>query len=194
MAYSPITDFLALLRTTSGGQRVARVPGLDYVLSAMARAGMFALSVGATAPITNQAGTVWLKPFPQGSQLAESTVFLWNAIGSAYEPATPQLWAALFSQQVVQTIIAGSPVPILENAGVVKVNQIVSAPITLTMPESIVKVGAVLVSDYKGVSGANPITVQRSGADLFPGGLTSWVINGDGGSARFHPVPGGYAV
>lgn len=195
MAYNSVTDFLALLRTTSGGQRMARVPGLDYIIAAMARAGMFVLSTAATAPTTNQAGTVWLQPFPQGSYLAESSVFLWNAIESAFEPATPQLWAALFSQQVVQTVIAGSPVAVLENAGIVKVNQTVSGAITLVLPDSGVKVGGVLISDYKGVSGANPITVtMASGTDRMPGGLTSWTIQGDGASAMFRPVPGGYVV
>lgn len=195
MAYNPVTDFLALLRQTSNGSRVARVPGLDYVLAAMARAGMFFLATGTVEPTTNQPATVWLKPFPQGSYLAESTVFLWNAIEAAFEPATPQLWAALLAQQIVQEITAtGSPVAILENAGVVKVNQVVSAPITLTLPESTVKVGSVLVSDYKGVSGANMITINVSGADKLPGNRTQWFINADTASVMFHPVPGGYAV
>lgn len=194
MAYNPVTDFLALLRRTSNGSRVARIPGLDYVVAALARAALFTVSNSATAPTTNQERTVWLKPFAQGSYLAESTVFLWNAIAGAYEPATPQLWAALFTQQTVQTVLVGGTVAIVENAGVVKVNQTVSAPVTLVMPESVVKVGGVLVSDYKGVSSGFPITVQRSGADLFPGGATTWTIQGDGASAMFRPVPGGYAV
>lgn len=194
MAYNPVTDFLALLRTTSGGQRVARIPGLDYVVAALARAGVFTVSNSTTAPTTNQESTVWLKPFAQGSYLAESTVFLWNTITLAYEPATPQLWAALFSQQVVQTVTAGVSVAVLERAGVVQVNQTVSAPITLVMPQSIAKVGGVLISDWKGVSSGFPITVQRSGSDLFPGGATTWTIQGDGASAMFRPVPGGYAV
>jgi hypothetical protein len=194
MAYNAVTDFMALLRQTSGGPRMARIPGLDYVLAAMARAGMFLLSVSATEPTTNQAATVWLQPSSQGSENAESSVFLWNSSTAEYEPATPQLWASVLSSQVVQEIVAGSPVPILENAGIVKVNQTVSAPITLIMPLSDVKVGGVLVSDYKGVSGANPITVQMSGTNKLPGNLTSWVIQGDGASAMFRPVPGGFVL
>lgn len=95
MAYNPLTDFLALIRNGSGGAAVCEIPGLDYIVSAMARAGMFRLSVSQTAPIVNQADTVWLKP-SLPSWVAEGNVFLWNASTAAYEPATPALWEALF--------------------------------------------------------------------------------------------------
>lgn len=95
MAYNPLTDFLALIRNGSGGAAVCEIPGLDYVISAMARAGMFRLSVSQTAPIVNQPTTVWLKS-SLPSWVAEGNVFLWNAATLAYEPATPALWEALF--------------------------------------------------------------------------------------------------
>lgn len=96
MAYSSTTDFIALLRQTSGGVRTERMPGLDYVVAAMARAGMFQLSVGQTAPTVNQPSTVWLQPSTP-SWVAEGVVFLWNAVLGQYQAATPALWTALLT-------------------------------------------------------------------------------------------------
>lgn len=94
MAYNPLTDFLGLLRQTSGGVRAERMPGLDWLVAALARMGLFTLYVGSTAPTTNQAATVWLKPATQ-SWASEGAVFLWNASTTEYELATPALWKAL---------------------------------------------------------------------------------------------------
>ena len=96
MSYSPTTDFLALARLTSGGVRSERMPGLDYVVTALARAGLFLLSVGQTAPTTNQAATVWLRPSVP-SWVAEGTVFIFNTSTAEYEIATPALWSALLT-------------------------------------------------------------------------------------------------
>lgn len=96
MSYNPLTDFLGLLRQDSAGIEFERMPGLDYVISALARAGVIALSVGQTAPTTNQVSTVWFRPSVP-SWVAEGTVFLWNVATGAYEPATPALWNALFT-------------------------------------------------------------------------------------------------
>lgn len=96
MSYTPTTDFLALLRSTGGGLRTERMPGLDYVLEALQRAGLIQLSVGQTAPVSNQASTVWLKP-ASPSWSAECTVYLWNPLTSAYQVATPALWSLLLS-------------------------------------------------------------------------------------------------
>jgi hypothetical protein len=96
MSYDPLTDFLGLLRQNGSAVEFARMPGLDYVVSAMARAGFFRLSVGQTAPTANQATTVWLKP-SLPSWVAEGTVFLWNASTAVYELATPLLWNVLLS-------------------------------------------------------------------------------------------------
>jgi hypothetical protein len=197
MAYTPSTDFLALLRRTSGGVRSALVPGMDYVVAALARASMFAVSVSQTEPTTDQATTIWVRPALPNSWAAEAAIFIYNTVTSEYEPATPALWASVLSgsgSQIVQEITVAGPVNIAFNASVVKVNQAVSAPITLVMPLALVKSGGVLVSDWKGDSGANPITVQMSGADKLPSNRTDWTIQGDGGSLYFRPIPGGYAI
>lgn len=96
MAYNPATDFLALLRLTSGGVRSGREPGLDYIVQALARIGLFALSVGQSAPTVNQATTVWLQP-SLPTWLAEGTFYIWNSIAGAYQVATPALWVAFLA-------------------------------------------------------------------------------------------------
>jgi len=197
MAYNAVTDFLALLRQTSGGPRMARVPGLDYVLAALARAGMFLLSVSATEPVTNQATTVWLKPFPQGSELGEGSVFLWNPDTLEFEGATPALWSAIFSAAAevhLQDVAVVGPVDIEVHSDIVRVMN-VGAPVTLRMPPWAEKVGNVLITDWANLAGTNPITITlEDPADRFPGGLTTWVLAGDGASVFLRAVPGGYAL
>lgn len=96
MSYNPVSDFLALLRNTAGGVRAESMPGLDFVVSAMARAGLFTLYVGSTAPIANQATTVWFRP-ASPSWGAEGATFLWNAATGKYKLATPDLWNNLLA-------------------------------------------------------------------------------------------------
>lgn len=195
MSYNPLTDFLALLRQTSGGMRSVRVPGLDYVVAALARAGQFIVYVGQTAPTTNQQTTVWLKP-SGGSWAAESAVFLWNVSTAQFELATPALWAILLpgvTVQTVQDVAVAGPVAVLPAANVVRVLN-VGAPVTLVMPLSLNKVGGVLISDWANLAGTNNITIQRTGGDVFPNGATSLTIAGDGGSLFLRPVAGGYVL
>lgn len=96
MSYDPTTDFLGLLRQSGAGVVLERMPGLDYVVAALARSGLFRVSVGQTAPTSNQANTVWFRP-ALPSWTAEGVVFLWNAATAAYESATPALWTALLA-------------------------------------------------------------------------------------------------
>lgn len=100
MAYNFATDLMALIRNTAGGARTVRAPTLDVVIATMARANMFALYVGATAPTSNQAVTAWLKPATQ-SWASEGVVYLWNAGTAEYELATPKLFSALIAAQGV---------------------------------------------------------------------------------------------
>lgn len=94
MSYEPGTDFLALLRQTSDGAEFARAPLLDIVLAALARGGLFNLSVGQTAPIVNQPTTAWLQP-AQPSWTAEGILWLWDFNTSQYARATPALFFQL---------------------------------------------------------------------------------------------------
>lgn len=200
MSYTPSIDFIASLRQTSGGVRSVRMPGLDYVVAALARAGLIALAVSATAPVANQAATAWFRPATP-SYSAEGVLFLWNSTTVQYEVATPALWAAFLSAggsgaaQVTQTITAPGPANVAANANVVLVNQIVGAAINLVVPLASNKIGSVLIADWKGDAGANNITVTLSGADVFPGGSASWKIADNAGSLFLRPVAGvGYAL
>lgn len=192
MAYSPTTDFLALLRQTSGGVRTERMPGLDYIVAALARTGMITLSIGQTAPAASQAAVAWFKPAVP-SWAAEGTMFLWNPATTAYEPATPALWAAFFalsSSGVLQDVAVAGPTAIGTNTTILRVLN-VGAAVALTLPLASTKQGGVLVSDWANLAGTNNITITRSGADVLPNGATSWTIAGDGGSLFFRPLPGG---
>jgi len=96
MSYAPNTDFMALVRNTAGGERVLSMPGLDFTVAALARAGFINLSVGQTAPIADQATTAWFKPAVP-SWAAEGVLYLWNVGLATYQPATPSLWKALIA-------------------------------------------------------------------------------------------------
>ena len=62
MSYNPTTDFIGLLRLVGSGVRSERMPGLDWVVSALSRMGFITLSVSQTAPTNNQATTAWFQP------------------------------------------------------------------------------------------------------------------------------------
>lgn len=112
MSYNPITDFAALLRLLADGTvSQERMPGLDYVLAALARAGLFRLSVGQSPPTADQQNTVWLKP-SLPSWVAEGVVFLWDASAGAYVVATPALWSAMLapSGYSFQSVAVGAAV------------------------------------------------------------------------------------
>lgn len=99
------------------------------------------------------------------------------------------------ASQIEQHITAAGPVAVLANAGIVRVDQAVGAAITLTMPLASAKTCPVLIGDWKGDAGTNNITINLSGADKFPGGLTSWTIGADTGSIFLRPIVGvGYAL
>lgn len=91
MVYNPATDFLGLWRASGGNVSKLEMPGLDYVLSALARAGIITLSVSATAPVVNQSTTAWLQAAVP-SYSAEGAFRLWDKVTSAYLAATPALF------------------------------------------------------------------------------------------------------
>lgn len=170
MSYSPITDFLSLLRRTPRGDRLAQMPGLDYVIAAMARMQMFTLWTGATAPLTSQASTVWLKP-AQPSWSAEGGVFLWNGVTDQFEPATPALWYALlsisFAPYVFQLVTAAAA-QVQQNATMAVINRASPAATTLTLPVIGQRTGRALqIADMStAIGGEHDITLQPNVADV----------------------------
>lgn len=103
MSYEPTTDFLALLRLTAGGVRSERVPGLDFTVSALGRAGLISLFTGQTAPVVNPATTVWFKPAVP-SWTGEGEIFIWNTGLAVYQHATPTLWSFLIASPFLSLI------------------------------------------------------------------------------------------
>jgi len=90
MAYNPVTDFLALWRNNAGVVTKTQMPGLDFVVSALARAGFITLAVSATPPVVNQSTTAWLQAAVP-SHSGEGVMWLWDAAATAYVAATPAL-------------------------------------------------------------------------------------------------------
>lgn len=90
MVYDPTKDFIGLWRLNAGQVSKAEMPGLDYVVAALARAGLITLSVGAIAPVVNQSTTAWLQAAVP-SYSAEGVMRLWDAVAATYVAATPAL-------------------------------------------------------------------------------------------------------
>lgn len=96
--------------------------------------------------------------------------------------------------QIEQHITAAGPVAVLANAGIVRVDQVVGAAITLTLPAAASKTCPVLIGDWKNDAGVNNITITPNGAEKIQG-LSSWTIGGDGGSVFLRPIAGvGYVI
>jgi hypothetical protein len=97
--------------------------------------------------------------------------------------------------QIEQHITAAGPAAILNNSGIVRVDQTAGAPITLTLPLASAKTCPVLIADWKGDAGTNNITINTTSPETFPGGLTTWTIAGNNGSVFLRPIPGaGYVL
>lgn len=171
MSYTPTTDFIALLRNTSNGERVLSVPGLDFVVAAMARANMFLLWVGQTAPTLNQATTVWIKPTVGASFAQESVVYLYNAGVSQYQPATPALWSTLIavlaaSSYVFQSVAAGGPVVVGNLVTLAAVQRAAPSVTLLQLPSVGVRNGRTLrVSDWSTAVTAHEIDLTAAAGE-----------------------------
>lgn len=116
-----------------------------------------------------------------------------DAVSGSYKITTISALVA-GSTGIVQTFTAGGTETINANTGIAVVNQTVGAAKTLTMPLASAKTCPVLISDFKGDAGTNNITINLSGFDKFPGGLTSWTIAADTGSVFLRPIAGGYVL
>lgn len=198
MAYNPITDFLTLLRQTASGVEIAREPGLDYLVAALARAGLFSLSVGQAPPVANQPTTVWLVP-ANPSWTAEGKVFLWNAQTQSYQLATPALWEALLvapSASVFQLATASANV-VAANTTLLAVERNAPIATALTLPSVALRSGKALqIVDWSTSVVAHDIAItgpevimrqatwnlfsspdQLAGVTLYPSvDLNGWVI------------------
>lgn len=164
MSYTVTTDFLALLRQTPGGERLASMPGLDYILSAMARAGMFTLSVGQTAPVVNQPTTVWLKPSIP-SWVSEGTVLLWNPATLQYELATNALWGRLFNASSFQSIGAAAGT-VFTGTTLLAIQRASPVATTLQLPSVASQGGRLLrIVDWSTAVAGHTITITPAGAD-----------------------------
>jgi hypothetical protein len=181
VAYAPTTDFLALLRTLPDGTaRLASIPGLDWAVAVLARAGAISVWVHPdSGPTKNASKTVWLKA-SSTSWATEGTVYLWDFVSQSYQPATPALWSALFvavASTVKQTDPVTSQVLTTDQAGGLFTNA-GSVTIQYTLP---------VASDCPGAtfefavtqSGALNIAVANNGqsnADTVRFGLTTTKI------------------
>lgn len=122
MVYNPATDFLALWRASGGAVSKVEMPGLDYVVAALGRAGVINVIVQAAAPIANQSTTAWFQTAVPGYS-AEGVLRLWDATAATYAAATPRLFfeflQASSSQSGVSwwTSIGGPPLNTVGNDG-----------------------------------------------------------------------------
>jgi len=126
---------MALLRNGTAGEQIASMPGLDFAVAALARAGLITLSIGQAAPIVNQSSTAWFKPAVP-TWTAEGVLYLWNAAVGAYQLATPSLWAALFAggaNYSFQSASAASTA-ILVGTTLLAVQRVAPAATILTLP------------------------------------------------------------
>jgi len=134
MSYNSATDFIGLLRLVGTSLRSERMPGLDWAVLVLNRMGLFALSVGQTAPVVNVTTTVWLKPaIPSWS--AEGTVYLWNPAALAWQVATPQLWQIFLNPTgyVFDSLIAANNV-IPAGVSVAAVQRVAPGVTSITLP------------------------------------------------------------
>jgi hypothetical protein len=96
MPYNPSSDFVGLWHTVTGGVEKAQMPGLDFVIQALGRAGIMRVVTSATAPIVNQSTTAWFRP-NSPSFAGEGLLFLWDTALDMYVPATPELFHKMVS-------------------------------------------------------------------------------------------------
>ena len=96
MSYNPTTDGVALWRNTGTGYSKEVMPGLDFVIAALGRSGIISITVSATAPLANQDVTAWFRPAAP-SYSGEGQFFLWDAVATAYAPASAALLWSLLS-------------------------------------------------------------------------------------------------
>jgi hypothetical protein len=106
--YVPSTDFVGLWRSQiGGGAKKAEMPGLDFVMAALDRAGIINIAVSGTAPTSNQSTTAWFRP-ASPSAMGEGFLYMWD--GAAYVLATPALFSNLVTSSSTTLAPIASPV------------------------------------------------------------------------------------
>lgn len=96
--------------------------------------------------------------------------------------------------QIEQHVTTAGPIAVLPNAGIVRIDQAIGAPITLNMPAATGKTCPVLIADWKGDAGTNNITIVPNGTEKIQG-QSSWTIAADTGSVFLRPIANtGYAI
>jgi hypothetical protein len=122
MAYNPLTDYVGLYRLAGGSVSKMEMPGLDFAVSALARAGLITLAVSATAPVVSQSTTAWLQAAVP-SYSAEGVMRLWDPVTTAYVAATPALFFKMLETAAGQngvswwTAAGGPPANVVGNNG-----------------------------------------------------------------------------
>jgi hypothetical protein len=179
VSYDPTTDFIALMRLTSNGVEMERMPGLDYVVSALARAGIINLSTGQTAPTVNQSSTAWLKT-ALPSWTAEGVLYLWNASTAQYEIATPTLWALFVaggSKYAFQSVTALSDI-IAVGTSLLAIRRVAPSTTSLALPNLIAQWAtgrALQIVDFSTSVANHTITLLPSGGATIMQ-RTSWTL------------------
>jgi hypothetical protein len=166
MSYTPTSDFIALLRNVAGGESVLSMPGLDWVIAALARAGFINLYVGQTAPTVNQPTTVWFKP-SQPSWVAEGTLYIWNTLAGQYQIATPALWDQLASPPPYSFQSAPAALNTVSAlTSLVAIERVAPAATTLLLPTVLAQSGKPLqIVDWSSAVVSHAITLTPSGGN-----------------------------
>jgi hypothetical protein len=182
MSYTPATDFLALLRTMPDGTvRLSSMPGVDWLLAGLARAGLVTLWTDpANAPTANQATTVWLK-VSSTSWAAEAAVLLWDTNAGAYSVATPALWSTLLRAVTFTTKEVdptGDTVLTAAQAGQLFTNNS-AAIITYTLPRAAINPGAEFEFAVSQLGSLNvlPAGSGGAGADTIRWGISASAVS-----------------
>jgi hypothetical protein len=109
MSYNPANDFVGLWRAQTGGAVKGEMPGLDFVVAALGRAGIINVAFSPTAPTSNQAATAWFKTTSPSYQ-GEGSIYFWDANSSSYLLGTPATFARYLTT-VAQTVWPMTGVP-----------------------------------------------------------------------------------
>lgn len=163
-------------------------------MAALSRIGLFRLVVSPTAPTSNQALTVWLKPnLP--SWTGEGTVFLWDVVTATYLPATPGLWNAVLDADtttvVYVTLTAPGPYAARPFDDVIFVKQTIGAPLTVNVDWS-VRTKPLTIVDAKGDALNNNISITPALGQTQMALLNyTYIIDSNGASITLRPLPDG---